>query len=255
MNRFNQEEFNNFVLDNDVLGFYEKPIELKSKRLSSWYVNWRDVAEDVFLLDKLADYVIAFTEDLGLEPDCFYGVPEGATKLSVITQYKWAKESPNYDHGSHALPMGRGKPKDHGDPKDMYFVGVPRGKTIILEDVTTTGGSSLNTIGDVKELDSAEIIYLIALTNRMELTPIPEKDKEKTVEEFIKIFERATGKKYERPLSVEEAVNEARVAYHALSNALQLLPEAYKKLKPGKDVAKAIEKEFEKYGVEKLILG
>jgi len=44
-----------------------------------------------FLSDKLSDYVMAFVEDSGLQPDCFYGVPEGATKLGIITQYKWAK--------------------------------------------------------------------------------------------------------------------------------------------------------------------
>jgi orotate phosphoribosyltransferase len=37
--------------------------------------------------------------------------------------------------------MGRAKPKDHGDPKDRYFVGEPGGKVVILEDVTTTGKS------------------------------------------------------------------------------------------------------------------
>lgn len=168
MNRFNQDGFNGFVLDNGVVGFFETPIRLKSGRASNWYVNWRNVAEDVFLLDELTDYVIAFALDLGLEPDCFYGVPEGATKLGVLTQYKWARGSSDYAPHSHALPMGRGKPKDHGAPKDKYFVGEPRGKTIVLEDVTTTGGSLLTTIDSLTEAE-IPIVAALGLTNRMEL--------------------------------------------------------------------------------------
>ena len=225
MSSFNQEEFNRFVLDNGVVGFFEQPIKLKSGRMSNWYVNWRNVAEDVFLLDRLADYVTAFTRGLGLEPDCFYGVPEGATKLGVLTQYKWAKESPNYAPHSHALPMGRGKPKDHGAPKDKYFVGEPRGKTIILEDVTATGGSLLTTIDSLTELE-IPIIGAFSLTNRMEL--------------------RKDGQ------SVQKAVESKKVQYHTLSSALQLLPEAYRRLNPGEQIARAIEEEFKKYGVETL---
>ena len=64
MTIFDQNDFNNFVIDNKVIGFFEKPIALKSGRLSSWYVNWRTVAKDVYLTDILADQVIAFTNYL-----------------------------------------------------------------------------------------------------------------------------------------------------------------------------------------------
>lgn len=224
---FNQEEFNSFVLENNVVGFFENPIKLKSGRMSNWYVNWRNVAGDVFLLDKLTEYVINFTKDLGLEPDCFYGVPEGATKLGILLQYKLAKNSPDYNIGSHVLPMGRGKPKDHGDIKDRFFVGEPKGKTIIIEDVTTTGGSLLSTIDDLKEA-GVSVISAFCLTNRMEL--------------------RDDGK------SVKETVESKGFEYHALSDALSLLPQVYNKLNPGEKIAGEIEKEFEKYGVKKIKL-
>jgi hypothetical protein len=54
--------------------------------------------------------------------------------------------------------------------------------------------------------------------------------------------------------SVQAAVESKGVPYHALSNAFQLLPEAYKRLNPGENIAKAIEEEFERYGIEKLRL-
>lgn len=226
MGRFNQEDFNRFVLNNNVIGFFEQPIKLNSGRMSNWYVNWRTVSEDVFLLDRLTEYVIAFTKSLGLEPDSYYGVPEGATKLGLFAQFRWAKESPSYAPNSHVLPMGRGKPKDHGAPKDRYFLGAPRGKTIVLEDVATTGGSLLATIDNIGP--ETPIIAAFGLTNRMEL--------------------RDDGQ------SVKQAVESRNVPYHSLSDALLLLPEAYKKLSHGSQVARAIEEEFERYGVEKLRL-
>ncbi len=227
MAKFNQEKFNQFILENNIVGFFKEPITLKSGRLSYWYVNWRNVAEDVFLLDQLTDYVTAFIEDQNLQPDCFYGVPEGATKLGIITQYKWAKNSQNYGLGSHVLPMGRGKPKDHGEPKDRFFLGQPKGKVVILEDVTTTGSSLLETIDNLTQAKS-QIIAAIGLTNRMEL--------------------RDDGK------SVKEAVEAKGVAYLQMSNALELLPLVYEKLKPGEETAKKVEEEFQKCGVKELKL-
>ena len=227
MTHFNQNRFNEFVLDNGVIGFFKAPIKLKSGRNSNWYVNWRNVAEDVFLLDQLANHVLAFTQDLGLNPDCFFGVPEGATKLGIITQYKWALQSPIYAPHSHALPMGRGKPKEHGIPKDKYFVGQPRGKTIILEDVTTTGDSLLTTIDSLTQA-GIEITSAISLTNRME--------------------------KRDDGLSVQQEVESRNIPYHTLSSAIKLLPLAYKRLNPGEEIAQAIEQEFEKYGVERIRL-
>lgn len=231
---FDQEDFNNFVLENNVVGFFEKPITLKSGRESHFYVNWRDVTNDVFLLDKLADYILGFATDNGLNTDFFYGVPEGATKTGVITQYKYLMKFKNNQSNLedfdniYCLPMGRAKPKEHGAAKDKYFVGEPNGVGVVIEDVTTTGGSLLTTIDRLVEA-GVEVQAAISLTNRME--------------------KRDDGK------SVEEAVLEKGVMYfYSMSNALDLLPKAYRKLKPSDEVARAIEKEFEKYGVERLVL-
>jgi len=224
---FNQREFDQFIFDNNVIGFFKEPITLKSGRKSNWYVNWRTITEDVFLTDKLTDFIIEFTKDKGLEPDCFYGVPEGASKLAVITQYKWAKQSEKYGTDSHVLAMGRGKPKEHGIAKDRYFIGMPKGKTIILEDVTTTGGSLIDTINALLEAN-VSVLAAFGLTNRNEL--------------------REDGS------SVELRTSKIGVNYNALSNAHALLPKVYKKLNPGKDIARAVEKEFQKYGIIPLIL-
>lgn len=209
--------FYNFIIENNVIGIFQEPIKLKSGRLSYWYINWRNIAADVYLLDKLTDYILIFIKFLNLNPDSFYGVPEGASKLGIITQFKWAKAHKTYNSGLFSLSMGRGKQKEHGDPKDRFFLGIPKGKVIILEDTTTTGESLFNTIKKLKELN-IEIIAAIGLSNRNEL-----RDNRKSVEEYI----------------LEEGVK-----YYAMSNALDLLPN----LNPNKDIARKIEDYFKRYG-------
>lgn len=226
--KFHRDEFIKFLLDNRVAGFFEKPVTLKSGRQSHFYVNWRTVSNDVFLMDELSDFLAAFAADAGFVPDAFYGVPEGATKIGVISTYKWVKGREDYAPARFCLPMGRGKPKEHGDPKDRFFVGEPRGKIVVVEDVTTTGGSLLYTLDQLAQID-VTVIAAIGLTNRME--------------------KRDDGK------SVEDAIAEKGIKYLALSQATDFLPEAYKKFAPGKHIAQAIENEFRQYGVCELKLG
>ena len=227
MAKFDKRAFNSFIIDNKVVGFFEKPITLKSGRKSHWYVNWRSISKDAYLMDRLVDHLINYIDDSGSKPDAFYGVPEGATKLGILTTYKWAKRSKDFAAGKYCLPMGRAKPKEHGDPKDRYFVGVPEGRVIVLEDVTTTGGSLILEIKKLKE-SGVDIMAAIGLTNRMEVTD--------------------EGK------SVKDAVLELGVDYYSLSDATSFLPEAYQKIQPGDEIGKFIEKEFEEFGVEKIKL-
>ncbi len=218
-----KDNFHNFILNNKIIGFFKEPLRLKSGRLSSWYINWRNIASDVYLLDQLTDYILLFIDYLGLNPKCFYGVPEGATKLGIITQYKWARRQKNYNPGCYPLSMGRGKPKEHGDPKDKFFVGIPKGEIIILEDVTTTGESLIDTIKRLKEVN-VRIIAAIGLTNRNE--------------------KRDDGK------SIEEIVKEQNVQYYAMSNAVDLLP----RINMNKDIKNHIEEYFKKYGTQQINL-
>ncbi|MBY9018070.1 MAG: hypothetical protein KGD66_04480 [Candidatus Lokiarchaeota archaeon] len=218
-----KSKFLEFIIENEVVGFFNEPIKLKSGRLSSWYVNWRTIAQDVFLMDYLTDFVISFVKFLNLTPDCFYGVPEGATKLGIITQLKWAKEQSNFSKGTFLLPMGRGKFKEHGDLKDRFFLGEPKGKVIILEDTTTTAGSLINTIKSLEKLD-VEIIASIVMTERNEI--------------------RDDGKK------VEEILLEENVKFFAMSNALEIIP----LLKPNKLQSDTIKDYFKKYGTSQIDL-
>ncbi|MFC1741977.1 orotate phosphoribosyltransferase [Nanoarchaeota archaeon] len=227
MDNFDQKEFNSFIVDNNVYGFFDKAITLKSGRTSHFYANWRIVVEDVWLADRLADYVIAFAKANNIEADTFYGVPEGATKIGLLSQYKSAKLSGDYAKGSHVLAMGRAKPKEHGAARDRYFVGMPTGKVAVIEDVTTTGGSMLSTLDSLVDA-GVDVIGVISLTNRME--------------------------KRDDGLSVREAVEQKGFKFLSMSSSLDVLPMMYKKLQPGENIKDEIESEFAKYGVEELKL-
>jgi orotate phosphoribosyltransferase len=216
-----KNNFYNFIIKNNVIGFFSEPLTLKSGRKSYWYVNWRTIAEDVFLLNMVSDYILLFVKNLNLEPNCFYGVPEGATKLGVITQYKWAFNDKNIQPGKYVLSMGRGKPKVHGELKDKFFLGIPKGNVILLEDTTTTGGSVLHTIDELAKID-VNIIAAIGLTNRNEI--------------------RDDG------LTVKEAVSNKGVKYYSMSDAIDLLP----KLKPNPTIITHIENYFKKFGKKEI---
>lgn len=227
MKAFSQEAFNQFIEESNVYGFFSEAITLKSGRKSHFYANWRNVVEDVFLTEQLSDFLIAFVQSKNVSTDTFYGVPEGATKLAVITQYTWAKQSSSYSKGSHVLAMGRAKPKEHGAPKDKYFVGMPKGNVVVLEDVTTTGGSLLSTLENLKQA-GIHVVAVVSLTNRME--------------------------KRDDGLSVKQAVEQHHIPFYSMSSSIELLPRMYAKKRPGESVGKAIEQEFKAYGVQPLKL-
>ena len=227
MGTFDQQSFDEFVVHNKVYGFFDKPITLKSGRLSHFYANWRTIVGDVRLTEILVDYVLSFVKDRSIEVDTFYGVPEGATKLGVLTQYTFARQQAGYDIGSHALSMGRAKPKEHGAPRDRLFVGAPRGKVVVIEDVTTTGGSSMAVLEFLRDA-GVTVSALISLTNRME--------------------------KRDDGMAVKEAVEQTGVPFYNMSSALDILPRVYGVNNPPRTVGEAIEVEFATHGVEPLKL-
>lgn len=224
---FDSAEFNRFIADWGVYGFFEKPITLKSGRQSHYYANWRKVVSDVWAKEKLAEFILSYAIASMMDVDTFYGVPDGATPVALEAQSMLAHVSPNYGPGSHASAMGRAVPKDHGDPENKYFVTPPRDKIALIEDVTTTGGSTLNTIDFLLE-SGKDVRWVISLTNRMEI--------------------RDDG------LTAKEAIEQKGIEYHAMSNSLELIPVVYKELNPADHIARAIEKEFEEHGIAPLKL-
>ena len=217
---FNRDEFDTFLLENKCIGFFNPPITLKSGRPGHFYFNFRNLTDTKKLKDQLVEWIGKFITDRGLSPDYFYGVPEGATKLGTFLSDRFGKGK---------LVMGRGKPKDHGEPKDKYFIGpIKRGDhVVVIEDVTTTGGSLLNAIDNLKEA-GVIIDRVIAIGNRLE--------------------RRDDGK------TVEEAVAKKGLKYEWLTDATTLVPKAHKILNPGPEIGKRVENYFKEYGAVEIKL-
>jgi orotate phosphoribosyltransferase len=221
---FDPGAFHQFLLENKVIGFFETPLKLKSGRISHWYVNCRVLSDRLGEIDRLADFVLAFSKKHGLYADYYYGVPEGATKLAVILNYKKGKSSNDRDQ---ALVIGRGKPKEHGDPKDRYFIGpIQEGDAaIVIEDVTTTGGSLVQSIENLKE-SKIDVVAAIGLVNRME--------------------------RRDDHRSVDQAISDLGVPYLAMSRATELLPLAREISGPSPSVWQEVLEYFDQYGIEPL---
>ena len=184
---------------------------------------------DVFLVEELARYVLAFARSRNISADTFLGVAEGATKLGIITQYLAAHEAYDYGPGSHVLAMERGKIKEHGAPQDRYFLGLPRGKIVLLEDVTTTGDSLLSTAAHLYQT-GREVQAALSLTDRKEFSSEGE--------------------------SVKETLERKGIEYHFLTDAPSLLPLAFEvwNYPQKREIGLLVEKEFREYGLEKIKL-
>lgn len=209
--KFNKKKFIEFFIKNKGVSFFDKGTVGKySGKPSARYFNWRTISEDVNLIDKCADYVIQFVLDKRINPDCFLGIPEGATKLALILQYKWARKY----RKKTILPFVRGKVKEHGSPKDRNFLGVPEGKILLIEDVVVRGGAVIETIKRLKKLKIRPYAVL-ALSDRTCL------DSNNTLIRFLK---------------------KNKIRFYSLTNQKEVVAEAIKILKPSKEILDRLEK-------------
>ncbi len=211
------DEFVQFALDNGVVSFGTR--RLSSGRLSNFYFNWRNVSNDVRMIDKLSNFVIKYVIEFSRigyweRPDEFIGVAEGATKLGVVTQFKWGLNG----GGRTGLSMIRGKKKEHGDVSDRDFVGQPSGNVVLLEDITTTGKSLADAVSIVKKLPGVSKVYALGLTDR-------------SGGEASKLLYRSG------------------IPYSSISTDYDLLQEAYDRLQPGDDIAVAVNEEYTSRGL------
>lgn len=220
---FNQQSFNEFVLQSGAISVYEEPLTLKSGRESYLYVNWRTVVADAFLLSKLVDFVLDFVESNNITFDTLYGVPEGATKLGVAAQLRHAMRQESFAKGSHVVAMGRAKPKEHGAPEDKYFVGAPEGKTLVVEDTITTGKSLFAELDKLKE-QNVHVTGVLVLTDRCEV--------------------RTDG------TTIYDELERRGVQVYSLSKAIELVPVSLRDASP--EVKQRLSDYYAEYGTENI---
>ncbi|MBI2583033.1 MAG: hypothetical protein HYW25_00050 [Candidatus Aenigmarchaeota archaeon] len=220
-------EYEAFLLDTECVGFFDPPITLKSGRPGHWYVNMRKALGNRNTRDELARFVYDFVVvGLGLKPDHFLGVPDGATPLGEactnLIDYRDVGETP--------AAILRSGVKSHGDPADRYSVGPLKhgGHVVLVEDVTTTGGSSMEHILRLQEV-GVHIDRLVSCVSRYE-----RRDRGRTVEDVLK-----------RDYTVE---------YAALTDARAILPRAVERFNPDEALVKAIEDYYRTYGIKPIKL-
>lgn len=223
---FNLTSYQDFLLDNKLVGFFDPPITLKSGRPGHWYVNMRDALKSLDLKRELARYVYTFCKERVSRPDYFLGIPDGAKPLGEamndLIDYKPASEIP-------ASVLRAGK-KAHGDPQNRYSVGpLTSGQHVVLvEDVTTTGGSSMEYILRLQEL-GIWVDALVSCVNRFE-----RRDRGRTVQDVL-----------ERDYNIN---------YSALTDARSILPRATEIFNPSAKLRDDIEDYYRTYGVEPIEL-
>ena len=220
----------------NVVGFFPDKRKLASGRMSYWYWNGRILIDYKNPMCMLANFILSFCDDNNIIPDYFVNVPEGVDKL---TDYL------NAELGGKQVQV-RAKPKDHGDPKDAYFIGpVKEGdKVVLFEDVTTTGGSLVGILE--RCLDAGlDVIATLCECNRME--------------------KAAKGRGDER-IDFDFGVNEyiatirnAGTRHYALTDATRILPVAFKLWTPPEGVTKeqiaqGLREEYEDHGIVSMKL-
>lgn len=186
--------------------------------MSHFYVNWREGTSDVVGLDFISDEIIKFVKSIKLvvcDIDTIYGVPEGATKLAVISQFKYVLSEKSILK-NFTVAMGRGKIKEHGYIDDRYFVGVPKGNVLLIEDVTTTGSSLVAAARLIRKLDSVKKIIALSLTDRGNFNVNNHKD---VIDDF-----------------------------YTLTRIENIMQEIINRQKPSEDIIDLINKEFKELG-------
>jgi orotate phosphoribosyltransferase len=223
---FDKQAYERFLFDTGCVGFFDPPITLKSGRPGHWYVNMRDALQTEETKYTLARFVYDFVMQEGLKPDHFLGVPDGANPLAQacnsFIDYKPRSEIP-------ASVLRAGK-KAHGDPQNRYSVGPLKSGShgVLIEDVTTTGGSSMEQILRLQELGIL-IDRVVSCVSRYE-----RRDRGRTVPDVLE--------------------RDYHIKYSALTDARSLLPQAISLFNPSENLARDIEAYYEKYGITPIIL-
>ena len=230
--------FDEFLISTKAVTFHEKPKIISQRRKSHWHIDLKDATYYTFLLDHLTDCIIDFVKQKNLKPDCFIGIPERATKISDLLNFKLAKQSGDYKPYSHITPMMRAKEKKHNPPCNKYFIGHPKGKTIVLEDVVKSDNSLIQKINRAFKGYHSEftIIKAISLVDRLE-----------------KIDSDQAGENIQGN-SMANALRSIGISYEPMTTAATLLPKAIRALKPNPEIVKKIEQEYEEFGLEPLKL-
>jgi orotate phosphoribosyltransferase len=151
------KEFATFLHQNGIIKFGE--FTLASGKQSSYYVDLRLVPSYPIEFRKMVKFLEnEIEQDIGLDNfDSIVSVPTGGLVIASALAIETVKP----------LIYVRSKPKDYGTSKSVEGKIHDGMKVVMIDDVATTGGSVVNAIKSLKEVNiSIKDAYVIV--NRME---------------------------------------------------------------------------------------
>ncbi len=151
------KEFTTFLFKNDIIKFGE--FTLASGKKSSYYVDLRLVPSYPHEFRKMVKYLEnEIIQDIGLDKfDSIVSVPTGGLVIASALAIETVKP----------LIYVRSKPKDYGTSKSVEGKIHDNMKVVMIDDVATTGGSVVNAIKSLKEVNVI-IKDAYVIVNRME---------------------------------------------------------------------------------------
>ena len=124
---------------------------LTSGAISDYYIDIKQASSNPKILKKIAQFMSEFTEGY----DIIAGMELGAVPLIVALSLET----------NIPYVIIRKEKRAHGTGKQIEGGDVENKKTLVVEDVTTTGGSVIKTINCLRE-NKALVDYVLAVVNR-----------------------------------------------------------------------------------------
>ncbi|HDZ35315.1 MAG TPA: orotate phosphoribosyltransferase [Thermococcus sp.] len=130
---------------------------LTSGKESDYYINVKKLITNPEALKLIAGLMKARADELGLEFDRVAGPELGAVPIATALSLETGKP----------LVIVRKKPKGHGTGSQIEGEVKPGERILLVEDVTTTGGSVLRA-AEVLENAGAEVVAISVVVDREE---------------------------------------------------------------------------------------
>ena len=197
------KEFATFLHQKGIIKFGD--FTLASGKHSSYYVDLRLVPSYPIEFRRMVKYLEnQIGEDVGLDNfDSIVSVPTGGLVIASALAIETVKP----------LIYVRSKPKDYGTSKSVEGKIHDNMKVVMIDDVATTGGSVVNAVKSLKEVNiSVKDAYVIV--NRME--------------------------------GADEALLELGVKMHSILNILQITEALFEQNLIGEDILEKVKKQINK---------
>ena len=147
----------------------ENEFTLASGRKSRHFFDMKPLMMDPEGSTLLAELMEIYLDDL--EPDFVGGLELGAVPLTAIAitgNAKSKKGSKRKGFMVRKEPKGRGGRKTSNPPGIEGTSLADGGKIVVLEDVTTTGGSAIKAVKMIKSKTNCDILGVLAILDREE---------------------------------------------------------------------------------------